>query len=99
MSNFYTEDYLEHHGVFGMKWGVRKEKRRTKKEINDIKKKKIIIGLSAAAITITGAEMATAIFASGIPAGIPISSAVSFGGNFALSYLEKAATQKISELK
>ena len=99
MSNFYTEDYLEHHGVLGMKCGVRKEKRRTKKEINDIKKKKIIIGLSAAAITITGAEMATVIFASGIPAGIPISSAVSFGGNFALSYLEKAATQKISELK
>ena len=99
MSNFYTEDFLMHHGVLGMKWGVRKEKRRTKKEINDIKKKKIIIGLSAAAITITGAEMATAIFASGIPAGIPISSAVSFGGNFALSYLEKAATQKISELK
>ena len=23
MSNFYTEDYLEHHGVRGMKWGVK----------------------------------------------------------------------------
>lgn len=130
MANYYTENYLSHHGVLGMKWGNRKQVYRnrsstTAKDIyksknkvaaknigskfikrhlsatdsKKIQKKKIIVGLSAAAIVITGTQIATAILATGIPAVTPISIAANMGGSFALKHLEDLATTKLAALK
>lgn len=105
-------EYLVHHGILGMHWGQRKEQNtksssRGKNFIykmnhmssKDKKKAKIVAGLTAGAIAITGAQFVTSVFAASIPGvGIPLSMASAFGGNAALKYIEKNATIKLSEL-
>lgn len=75
--NPYYEKYLAHYGVLGMKWGVRKDKKRAKSNKTNTKKKPLI------PLVNEGSTVAKDIL-SGAKKGIRLASAV---GSLALSVL------------
>lgn len=90
--NPYYEKYLAHYGVLGMKWGVRKDKKRAKSNKTNTKKKPLI------PLVNEGSTVARDIL-SGAKKGIRLASAV---GSLALSVLGGmrlvSALKKMSEV-